>query len=410
MKRAIAIAALLVGGVVAMLAFDAPETASANGGPHGDYTATTDRCAGCHRAHSALASDFLLKKSDAVTLCTSCHNGTGSRLDVLDGLKLNANKAARPLWNVTRWEVSAADITADIQGTLLGGGFDYVGTSAAQNPVKSTHMDVTVNAATTAAAATADQPWGFVSDGTRATYAAGGITPGDGTTPKNTGQRAAATSIPALECVSCHDPHGSSNYRILNDTVNGFAVNVKAQVTLGTRVADEGARGLETGAPADKYTGDHYYSGGQNLGAVITDTQSNIASFCSACHTAYPSDDAMAGLIAGGVTHFRHKTEAAIAGRVGPGGSKCGTPTGNCTHPENTGLGGLTLRLADTNATANEVVTCLTCHRAHGTAAGMTGYALTSEGTQNTGAGGVATDSSLLYLDNRGVCQVCHQW
>ena len=37
--------------------------AKANGGPHGDYTTTTDACAGCHRAHTAPAAKLLAATS-----------------------------------------------------------------------------------------------------------------------------------------------------------------------------------------------------------------------------------------------------------------------------------------------------------------------------------------------------------
>ena len=48
---------------------------------------------------------------------------------------------------------------------------------------------------------------------------------------------------------------------------------------------------------------------------------------------------------------------------------------------------------------------CRTCHLPHGTAAQMTGI------TDGAGLPGEtsATDSALLRLDNRGVCEVCHQ-
>ena len=59
-------------------------------------------------------------------------------------------------------------------------------------------------------------------------------------------------------------------------------------------------------------------------------------------------------------------------------------------------------------------VECLTCHRAHGTAAIMTGFA-TADGSRNVlGTDGLphnvfpASDSALLRLNNRGVCQSCH--
>jgi len=48
---------------------------------------------------------------------------------------------------------------------------------------------------------------------------------------------------------------------------------------------------------------------------------------------------------------------------------------------------------------------CMTCHLPHGASTEMVGNA------DNGGLPGEtsATDSALLRIDNRGVCQVCHQ-
>ena len=53
----------------------------------------------------------------------------------------------------------------------------------------------------------------------------------------------------------------------------------------------------------------------------------------------------------------------------------------------------------DNKATNGTYLTCLTCHFAHGSSAAATGW-----------ASGVAptNGSALLFLDNRGVCQNCH--
>ena len=76
-------------------------------------------------------------------------------------------------------------------------------------------------------------------------------------------------------------------------------------------------------------------------------------------------------------------------------------------NPETTGLGGYTLPLAETGV--SDRVVCMTCHRPHGTAAAMTGFADPAYDPPGTLGPIPAGDSSLLRLDNRGVCQVCHQ-
>jgi hypothetical protein len=94
----------------------------------------------------------------------------------------------------------------------------------------------------------------------------------------------------------------------------------------------------------------------------------NVAAWCTQCHTRYlspngatDSGDAMYG--------FRHMSN----GTVSAGGST--------TMPN-----------------------CITCHVAHGSNAAMTGYA----GTVSNPDGSANSGSRLLRVDNRGVCQMCH--
>jgi hypothetical protein len=85
------------------------------------------------------------------------------------------------------------------------------------------------------------------------------------------------------------------------------------------------------------------------------------------------------------------------------------------------------LRLASNQSFSNAIVQCLTCHRAHGTSVSMNGYALTPSVAAVTGGTGLADPdltpsqttsdhagelslSSLLFIENRGMCQACHQW
>src|SRR3972149_2226093 len=94
MKRGFILGTLLLGGLLALLASGGATTAYATGGPHGEYTASTDNCAGCHRSHTALGTK-LLKDAAAATgqralnLCKFCHNGSGSALDVMDGVRID---------------------------------------------------------------------------------------------------------------------------------------------------------------------------------------------------------------------------------------------------------------------------------------------------------------------------------
>lgn len=49
-------------------------------GPHGGYTATTNKCAACHSVHDAAdAGVVLLEQATVLATCNSCHDGTGGK-------------------------------------------------------------------------------------------------------------------------------------------------------------------------------------------------------------------------------------------------------------------------------------------------------------------------------------------
>lgn len=294
--------------------------ASANGGPHGGYTATTDACAGCHRAHTAVGPNLLVQTS-TYALCMSCHGsaGTGADTNVEDGFFLSTRSAST---------VGTAN-TAD-NAPLLAGGF--------------------VNYKTVAVTSSHD-----------ATGASGKAAWGNGAT-----NRGVAVNISDVQfnCASCHDPHGSGNYRIVKSTVNGVAVSV-AQV-------DEGA--------TKDYDNEHWGTGQSNL--------------CSACHGAYHKTAAGQGSTLDGTT-YTHRVDMPYV-------------YGANVNPETTGFGGFNLPLGETGT--NNTVVCQTCHLPHGSSAVMANFA--NGGPTGTGTlpgNTTATDSALLRLDNRGVCEVCHQ-
>ncbi len=291
------------------------EATSADGGPHGGYTATTDGCAGCHRAHTANGPN-LLTDSSTYDLCMTCHGaaGTGANTNVDDGIYLSSRDD-----DAGNTDHGAAN-TPD-NAPLLGGGFvSYRGTA-----VTSSHDPAGLETAA----------WG------------NGVTRG-----------LTSDLVEGLSCASCHDPHGSSNYRIINEEINGNAVSV-AQV-------DE----------ADKdYDSEQWGAG--------------ISSICAACHDAYHQTAAGQGSIPDGGS-YTHRVDMPYRYR------------GN-DNPETVGYGGHTLPLAESGS--GDLVVCMTCHLPHGTSAQMSGIA---DGSGLPGETSAA-DSALLRLDNRGVCQVCHQ-
>jgi predicted CXXCH cytochrome family protein len=311
-----------------VLVFSISGLALANGGPHGGYTATTDGCAGCHRAHTAIGPNLLVRTS-TYDLCMSCHGstGAGANTNVDDGFYLSSRDDSGG-----NYDHGAAN-TGDY-APLLGGGFINYGGVA----VTSIHSPDGVDLAA----------WG------------NGVDRG-----------LLADLAEPLTCASCHDPHGSSNYRILNEEINGVAVAV-AQV-------DEGA--------AKDYDSEQWGSG--------------TSSVCAACHGAYHvtragsgsnnADDGAGNLDYGGdISSFAHRIDMSYL-------------YGANANPETVGMDGYFLPLAESGV--NDMVVCMTCHLPHGTSVAMTGI------TDGAGLPGEtsATDSALLRLENRGVCEVCHQ-
>jgi predicted CXXCH cytochrome family protein len=534
----------VVAALAAFLVLDATggaRHASADGGPHGGYTATggtqgglPDQCAACHRVHQGQSVGRLLKASSPYALCLTCHNGSGSVLDVLDGVRLGTTIA--PISGTVRQAeqgavtaslapVAAIAVPLATAGTVSNAEFTLVVNRAASAPLTitlgtpvvkddagvviptltrvpfgaaylcqvgsacnpPTPTSLTVAAGTgvsyyevfvpglpaalagdnvvipidvnggvgsapqVALSARIRKPGDFVtSSGGNSILNGGGFVFVDGKnvtsrhnadpadnslnpwgyagnpsnpTNTNTGQNPVSLAA-ALQCTSCHNPHGTENYRILKESVNG--AQVKVQAFFGTGYTkDEGGRGVNATAP-DKYVQEYYGSSGLGGTGDPTSAGGGIATLCGGCHTAYPSTGASAPWTGGSpnVTHYRHKTEMFYRDWSNPDTLRLSQ------NPEENPVTGFPrLRLASSPAVDNGIVTCLTCHRVHGTATVMDGYALkpsvagltpatdtgladedltpSQTGSDHTGRLSLST---LLFTNNRGMCQACHQW
>lgn len=309
----------------------------AGGGPHGPFTATTDGCAGCHRAHTAVAPKLLVNTNTA--LCLTCHGtgATGADTDVADGVYEGT--------------------TLGTQNTgMNGGGFFYAkqDTSFSGTAISGTVTSLHSVQGTTGYTTTATM-WG-----------AGALNSGAG-------------SSFDLYCSSCHDPHGNNNYRILKSTVNSVAVSVG-----------------QTDEVGKSYTAAKYYS------STVGTGQWRISDFCAACHTRYDANASAAGETSStdNIFSYRHRIDAP-SGAVVNGVSY--TFTAAISLPVSTVNGG-----APTTSPDNRSMVCLTCHFAHGTKAAMSGsYSGAVPWPDGMVPSGNAR-SSLLRLDNRGVCENCH--
>lgn len=352
MKRVLLTLCGVVAGILGLIGL-----AAADNGPHGNYSATTDKCAGCHRAHTAVG-DSLLNASatatDRSTFCYSCHTGgTGAYTDVKNGLFLV--NASVP--------VSDENTLLPITNTqLLGGGFDFV----RMNP------DLTVSRTLTV---TSNH---MVSGGSNTVWGYGSITSTSYVGP---------TGV-SLTCTSCHNPHGkagtgnSATYRVLkgsNSTKNTplFAngtLTVTASVDLPDTNSTKGYGVTETYFPA--------HSAPSGNGEEI---YAKMSTWCSQCHTRYHA------VLTGAPQHtdssdayykFRHPINVTST----YGCSSCHVMTPSMVNYPG----------------------CISCHVAHGTGARMGTYS----GSVPWPGGGTSPNgnarSALLRQDNRAVCQQCH--
>ena len=166
---------------------------------------------------------------------------------------------------------------------------------------------------------------------------------------------------------------GARGIRVAKEAVTPFEDDLEIQVTINDKnpvavaLVDEGA--------AKDYDSEQWGTGTSDI--------------CAACHGEYHKIAPGQGstLDGGSYTH-RVDMPYNYPGNV---------------NPETIGFGGYFLPLAESGV--NDMVVCMTCHLPHGSSAQMTGI------TDGAGLPGEtsAADSALLRLDNRGVCEVCHQ-
>ncbi len=407
----------------AVIMFATATSAFANFGPHGGYALDTDACAGCHRAHTSF-SDLSWKDaggnnhsalliSDASSMqefCNACHGDAapGAATNVVSGVFDSG-----PLSS------AGAATNSTFDGPLNGGGF--------------VSMPATNGVGFTASSSMHDMEKGTLTD---PMWGAGNTAP-------------AGTN---LTCTSCHDPHGSSNYRILKDSVNGVRVggyaldgvtpqpyvfsSEEGYPANGWLKHEAGASQMATYYP--NYTSAEYQF---KLASTYSVGNRSISNWCSACHTEYDNSPSAynyggyetvdatrvagvltpgAGVSVGSRVRHRHKVDTTIdaASTLKGFGSTAVTST---VLPLEKRDGAPASERGDWKV--NDYMGCLTCHRAHGTQVAMNGAAVSTLGNNasavvtwypvpsaSAGPSGVNPNfsSALLRADNRGVCERCH--
>ncbi len=197
-----------------------------------------------------------------------------------------------------------------------------------------------------------------------------------------------------LTCISCHTPHQSPNYRLLRRRPGESSADVN--VTWNGPWTDS-----TESEPGGEYRGftEIDFTATSGYKEYTRNYQSGFSSWCQACHTKYLErgpEKYNPGDIYEDVIRYRHGIDVPIADR---------------TNPVNEIQYDLETELPLEDITGNgrssdDELTCVTCHRSHGTDVSMTGEAVLSSAERGILPSG--TDSMLLRQSDRLMCSDCH--
>jgi predicted CXXCH cytochrome family protein len=321
------------------------------GNPHVDFASNPDACAACHRIHTATSGN-LIKDPSGPAMCQTCHEGgIGADTDVMNGQYVTDGESDHAWGDPTK--------------NLLGGGFDYI-----------------QNTSTT----TSQHRMG-------AALLPPGIDP-------TTGPGAYVN----LKCLSCHTPHQDKDhadqYRLLRVRPNGATSDLL--VAWNGPWDDATQTATSTTSKDRAYTDKDFDDERPDTQRYTNNYKNGQDRWCAACHTRYTTREDTtaydAGDIFGNVKRYRHNTDAMISGVIDPV---------NGLHYD------LTTDLPlnrpgdldeDGDSDEHNTMSCLTCHRVHGTDAAMSAQAAMNPVER----GDLPVGSTLLRRAQRGVCTNCH--
>ncbi len=374
----------------------------ADGGPHnaninsGIGSLTADTCAGCHRLHTG-KGQYLIVAPDPNALCLTCHDGNGATTDVVHGVQ----------YVPATWTATPA--TDPIMGALRGGGISY----ALIDSMDPTRLVTNTRFLAKVPVLSQSQPVTSVHLGEGTAWGNG---------PEGT---AGAGAGPAdLECISCHNPHGNGQYRMLNTLPGADWAADGVPGWTSTGVAVEVA---DTPNPTDA-TRNYTVLPGSFATDVVGTFTADQGDYWRKRYPWYTNSGAQDPIQSG--WDGQSPTNAVANGGTPPANST-GLMTAWCLrcHTRYIGLSNEAGDPPPIINTGDPIFAyrhstmnygCLQCHVSHGSNALMTGAnALDQKDpggslpawTLNAGPVGspvTSGDSRLLKVGGRGTCQLCH--
>jgi cytochrome c553 len=203
-----------------------------------------------------------------------------------------------------------------------------------------------------------------------------------------------------LECGACHDPHGNGNYRILKPSPDGQQYVITAATATSPAVMSTATAVNIPDQTAKVYTTTDYW----NVAAPTTPlTTAEVAVNTTAYNAA---------VAAGKLSTYTPPVTDGFLGGISAWCTTCHTRYLSAGASVVTGDATFTYKHRS-DEQANYKPDCIQCHVAHGTNAVMTGTAASVKAPDGlTVTGDPATtgyqNSSLLRVDDRGTCLMCH--
>lgn len=293
------------------------------GNPH-SFTDNTSACAQCHSTHAGQAASLIIVSAAyssayapnpnmTYKLCVYCHQGTvpQSKYDVVDG-QIITGDASNNVWAASGGGVEKIPKTEGPASSIPAA--DIV-------PVTSMHN----------------------------------VYEPDQTKVSLPGNNQDANAKIELFCSNCHNPHGTSNSRMLRSKFTRLNTDNGTWTTINV-----------TGVTITLTN---------PLGNEVPAYNNAISDFCAACHVDYLASTSGSGSLTSGTYDSKYRHRVAKSGVSSPISAASGFDAAKLVLP---------------TSTDGDLI-CTTCHNAHGTAS------VVSSGS-----------SSLLKMDERGICQNCH--